>query len=74
VARALDGFYGHRIKAANAAERWGGTAQHSNQHAVADLLPLGSAREQEMSKSSITIDQGVVDALAPTHPGDALKD
>ena len=27
-----------------------------------------------MSKLSITIDQGVVDGLPPTHPGEVLKD
>lgn len=27
-----------------------------------------------MSKSSITIDQGVIDGLPPTHPGEILRD
>jgi addiction module HigA family antidote len=29
---------------------------------------------QPMSKLSITIDQGVVDGLAPAHPGEVLRD
>jgi antitoxin HigA-1 len=30
--------------------------------------------ERRMSKLSITIDQGITDGLAPTHPGEVLKD